>query len=129
MSGAEPVSEVRDHVRAWIDAINRHDLDAVTAGRADAVVFYDVPEPAELRGIEAYRASWQDFLGWVTRFELDDLEVVADRDVAFCHGIVRCAGKTEPTPFEVRLTLGLRKLDGQWRVTHEHHSVPAPSAS
>jgi len=41
---------------------------------------------------------------------------------------MRCAG-TEPnenkTELEFRLTIGLRKLNGQWMVTHEHHSIPA----
>jgi hypothetical protein len=26
---------------------------------------------------------------------------------------------------ESRLTMGLRKIDGCWRVVHEHHSLPA----
>ena len=26
---------------------------------------------------------------------------------------------------DFRLTVGLRKIDGQWIVTHEHHSIPA----
>jgi ketosteroid isomerase-like protein len=27
--------------------------------------------------------------------------------------------------FLFRLTIGLRKVDGDWRIAHEHHSVPA----
>jgi ketosteroid isomerase-like protein len=27
--------------------------------------------------------------------------------------------------FLFRLTVGLRKVDGDWRITHEHHSEPA----
>ena len=26
---------------------------------------------------------------------------------------------------EFRLTMGLRKIGGQWTVMHEHHSIPA----
>jgi ketosteroid isomerase-like protein len=26
---------------------------------------------------------------------------------------------------QFRLTMGLRKIDGQWRIMHEHHSLPA----
>jgi ketosteroid isomerase-like protein len=32
-------------------------------------------------------------------------------------------GKAEALDF--RLTIGLRKIDGQWMIAHEHHSVPA----
>ncbi|TAK61516.1 nuclear transport factor 2 family protein [Methylobacter sp.] len=28
-------------------------------------------------------------------------------------------------PLAFRLTIGLRKIDGQWSVVHEHHSIPA----
>jgi ketosteroid isomerase-like protein len=28
---------------------------------------------------------------------------------------------------DFRLTIGLRKINGQWIVSHEHHSVPATS--
>ncbi len=28
-------------------------------------------------------------------------------------------------PLEFRLTMGLRKIGGKWRVVHEHHSLPA----
>jgi ketosteroid isomerase-like protein len=27
--------------------------------------------------------------------------------------------------FLFRLTIGLRKVGGDWRIAHEHHSVPA----
>ncbi len=30
-----------------------------------------------------------------------------------------------PGGFQFRLTIGLCKRDGAWRIRHEHHSVPA----
>jgi ketosteroid isomerase-like protein len=52
----------------------------------------------------------------------------AGDDVAFCHGLIRCAG-TETRESEgelvVRMTVCYRKIDGQWTVVHEHHSEPA----
>ena len=126
MNAAGNTTEVRALVERWMEAIRRKDIDGVVAYHDSDVVFYDVPPPEQLRGIEAYRQSWADFLGWVTTFETDDLQVYAGEDIAFSHCIVRCAGNTEPQPFLVRLTIGLRKLDSGWVVTHEHHSVPAP---
>jgi ketosteroid isomerase-like protein len=32
-------------------------------------------------------------------------------------------GKEEQLQF--RLTMGFRKIDGHWRIVHEHHSLPA----
>ncbi len=31
-----------------------------------------------------------------------------------------------PEPLDFRLTMGLRKIAGEWVIEHEHHSVPAP---
>jgi ketosteroid isomerase-like protein len=31
--------------------------------------------------------------------------------------------------FLFRLTVGLRKIDGDWRIAREHHSVPATDLS
>ena len=45
--------------------------------------------------------------------------------MAFCHSIVTCGTKAKDGQFEVHRTIGLRKVNGDWIVTHEHHSVPA----
>jgi ketosteroid isomerase-like protein len=31
----------------------------------------------------------------------------------------------EQKGLDFRLTVGLRKIDNQWTITHEHHSIPA----
>jgi ketosteroid isomerase-like protein len=49
-----------------------------------------------------------------TAFDFRELAVTAGADVAFAVAILWCG-----------LTVGLRKVDGDWRIAHEHHSVPA----
>ena len=49
----------------------------------------------------------------------------AGADVAFAFALLRCGTpeQFERTPDQrLRLTIGLRRLDGRWTVTHEHHS-------
>ncbi|PWW21072.1 SnoaL-like protein [Geodermatophilus normandii] len=57
--------------------------------------------------------------------------MVAGDDVAFAHGLLRI-GAAGTEGFRVRLTVGLRRVEGRWLTTHEHHSLPtegeAPSA-
>ena len=50
--------------------------------------------------------------------------------VAFAVAIMWCGPDSSSNPidkdgFLFRLTVGLRKVDGSWRIAHEHHSVPA----
>ena len=60
-------------------------------------------------------------------FVFHDVEITAGKDVAFATAICRCADLSsgEKVQLEFRLTMGLRKLNGRWRIMHEHHSIPA----
>ena len=63
-------------------------------------------------------------------FELESLDVTAGDNVAFGYALLRCATleDTEARPNErLRLTIGLRREDGQWLIAHEHHSYPIRS--
>lgn len=60
-------------------------------------------------------------------FEIVSLEVVAGSDVAFAYALMRCDtadGLARNPDNRLRVTLGLRKQDGRWIITHEHHSFP-----
>ena len=61
-------------------------------------------------------------------YEVRDLAVTAGEDVAFCTSLERLTatplGSSESFTLWVRSTVGLRKVDGTWRITHEHSSTP-----
>jgi ketosteroid isomerase-like protein len=65
-----------------------------------------------------------------TAFDFQELAVTAGKEVAFAVAIMRCGPNSSSNPadkdgFQFRLTVGLHKANGQWRIAHEHHSVPA----
>ena len=92
---------------------------------------FDVPPPFQSRGIEAYRKTWDMFFSWTREpvpFDVTDISVTAGNDVAFVVAAMACAepgSDGKPKPLDFRLTVGLRKIGGQWTIVHEHHSVPA----
>jgi len=111
----------------WANAVQQCDLDGVVAQHTPDVLMFDVPENGLIRGIEEYRACWRDFFPFISNggvFEVTELEITAGSDVAFSHCIVNCGASRDDT-FPVRLTLGYRKVDGEWLIAHEHHSVTA----
>lgn len=117
-------AEIRKLLDAWVAAIRAHDLDAVVKNRGEDIVMFDVPEPLQAKGMEAYRDTWtlySDDPG-SRLFELRETKIVAGDDVAWVHAILRCTTAEEPAG---RLTMGLRKKAGRWIVEHEHHSFPA----
>jgi ketosteroid isomerase-like protein len=115
---------IRAHIEEWTEAICRGDIERVVAHRTEDIVMYDVPEPIEVTGIDAYRDTWKLFFehneAGPERFKLSDMQVIAGDDVAFAHGLLTIGGGDA----HCRLTLGLRRIDGTWKVTHEHHSIP-----
>jgi uncharacterized protein (TIGR02246 family) len=129
--GLDSGTAVRDLVRRWVDAVHAGDLDGVLADHTEDVVMFDVPPPDDgVRGIDAYRETWPPFFDWQRSgavFELLELSVTAGDDVAWAHALLRCGTEAELAARpenRLRLTLGLRREDGRWRVAHEHHSFP-----
>ena len=92
---------------------------------------FDVPPPLQSKGIEAYKKTWELFFSWSNDpvvFDIKDMNIIADSDVAFVAALMRCAGTEkngERIELEFRLTIGLRRIGDQWMVLHEHHSIPA----
>jgi uncharacterized protein (TIGR02246 family) len=129
--------QIRSLIERWATAAHAGDLPTVLADHAPEIVMFDVPPPEQgVRGLEAYRETWPGFFEWQASgavFEIESLEITAGADVAFAFALLRCG---TPAEFErdpehrLRLTIGLRKTDDRWVVTHEHHSfadaTPAP---
>jgi ketosteroid isomerase-like protein len=124
---------IRALLDAWADAVRRHDVPAILAHHAPDMVMFDLPPPLQCKGIDRYRQTWDLFFRFHrpgAAFDLQELVVAAGQDVAFAHAIMRCGPDSSSNPkdrdgFLFRLTVGLRKIDGNWCIAHEHHSVPA----
>ena len=128
---ADDTQLVRDLITRWAKAVHAGDLATVLADHATDIVMFDVPPPyAGVRGIDAYRDTWPAFFEWQQSgavFEIEELEVTTGDDVAFAWALLRCGTEKEfrdNGETRLRLTIGLRKRDGRWIVTHEHHSFP-----
>lgn len=126
---SDDTGEIRDLINRWAKAVRAGDLDTVLADHSSDIVMFDVPPPQNgIRGIDEYRKSWPQFFEWQATgatFDIVEMDISAGTDVAFAHMLLRCG---TPEDFAVdpdrrlRLTVGLRKTDGHWTVTHEHHS-------
>ena len=117
-------TQVRTIVERWAQAISAGDRPAILAHHSEDILMYDFP--ATVRGLRDYDSTWDFFFanprGPIT-FEPRDIDVTAGADVAFASCMIRCDG-TSAGPLELRLTTGLRRVDADWTITHEHHSVP-----
>jgi uncharacterized protein (TIGR02246 family) len=118
-------------IERWSQAVRDEDRAGIRADHDTDLLMFDVPPPFASRGLDAYMATWDTFYSCSEKpvsFAFHDVTVTCGHDVAFATAIGTCttigaSGAREPLEF--RLTMGLCKVDGKWRVMHEHHSVPA----
>lgn len=130
VSIADEEVKVRTLLEAWAKATREERQDDVLSGHAEDVLIYDVLPPMKYEGTEAYRKGWDEWQPDTQgegQFDLQDLVVIAGKDVAFAHCFIKCGG-TLPngTTFEdlVRATFCLTKASGSWKVAHQHVSKP-----
>ena len=122
--------QIRTLIENWAKAVNNKDIESILAHHSEDIVMYDLPEPLQTVGIAAYRTTWDLFFDWskdLGSFKILDLYVTADEHVAFCFSAMKCQGRNkngEVEELDFRLTVGLKKINNQWTVTHEHHSIP-----
>ena len=129
---ADARADIKALEERFVAAFKAKDVDAIMKAYApdQRLVVFDVVPPRQYVGPAAYRKDWQTFLdsfeGPIT-VELSDLDVGADRNLAYSHSIQRVSGtdkQGKKLDLTVRVTDVYKKTRGQWLVIHEHVSVP-----
>ena len=126
--GATAEARIRALIDDWANALRAKDAQGVMAHYAADSVTFDLAPPlvsttADAEGLRAWFSTWRDPLG----YEIRDLNITAGDDTAFCHCLSRLSGtKTDGEKAEIwfRQTLCFRKIVGEWRIAHQHESVP-----
>ena len=123
--------QIRQLIENWAAAVRRKDIDNILADHSDDFIMFDVPPPFQSVGIQAYKKTWDTFFKYTKQgvFDIQELKIFADNNIAFCIATMKCEDSTGGKGFEpldFRLTIGLRKVNNQWIIIHEHHSIPSP---
>jgi uncharacterized protein (TIGR02246 family) len=123
-------AQIREVVDRWVKAIGRKSVEDAIACLTPDVLTFDLAPPLQheglatiRRGLEAWFPTWAGPIG----LEIHDLRVTADDHVAYCTSLQRMRGtKTDGVKPDLwfRSTMCLRRIDGSWRIAHEHTSTP-----
>lgn len=125
----EQIRKLKDDL---INAIRNKDVKGVISQFAVETVMFLLAPPLQYKtgddapgetGIQEWFDSFQGAIG----YEFRELQITTDEAVAFCHSLNRIGGTRsdgEKTDIWMRETLGLRKIEGEWKITHQHQSVP-----
>ncbi|HML96449.1 MAG TPA: nuclear transport factor 2 family protein [Thermodesulfobacteriota bacterium] len=124
-------AKIKSMVKEWSEAVRKKDLDKIMAIYADDVVSFDAVEKLRFTGKDEYGKHWKacfEFCpGGESMFEPGEMTVTADGSLAFAHSLLHCGGEGPDGNFNtcwMRVTQCFRKTDGEWKIAHEHYSVP-----
>ncbi|QEL14368.1 YybH family protein [Limnoglobus roseus] len=114
-----------------MSAICAKDLDRIMSFYAADAVTFDIKPPFQLKGNAALRQMWEQCLPCFPDGSLSpvtrDVRVVAGGDVAAIHWLSQFAGWPPGHPAAemwMRGTAVYRKTGGEWKIVHDHVSVP-----
>jgi ketosteroid isomerase-like protein len=117
-------TEIKARIEAWADAVRRRDLPVILTHHDEDIVMFDVP-PVQSRDLVEHKKTWDLFFAYHQpgqAFDIEELQFCLGDTVAFAVVIMRCGSATVSSP---PVYIGLCKLDGAWRIKHQHHSVLA----
>jgi uncharacterized protein (TIGR02246 family) len=127
---ARDEAEIRELLEQWERDLTAKNLDGLVAKYAPDIVFFDAVPPFQSKGAAAYRQAWEHMLPHLPSeigVETREAGLMVSGDLAFAHCHTRLTNaKTHEsaTCGWVRVTVCFQRQQGQWRVVHEHVSVP-----
>lgn len=113
-----------------VAAIADRDGKRLMARHHTDVLAFNVLPPLRLTGtaaIEEQMHAWFDAYRDGPRYRVHDLHVDAERDLGYCAFIYHVSGTLadgNDVSMAVRATLVCKRIDGAWRIVHDHESVP-----
>jgi PhnB protein len=122
-------ARINERIDAWARDLRAKDVDGVLSHYTPDAVTFDLAPPlqhgrdAVKQGLQEWFPTWRGPIG----YEIRDLRITVGDRVAFAHSLNHLTGTRtdgEATDVWFRATVCLRRLDGEWRVAHEHASVP-----
>lgn len=128
-------AEIRQQLDKIIEGLRTKNLDTLRQVYSEDVISFDIEPPLQHVGIAAKLANWiRAFDVFETiDYELRDVTLTAGDDIAYGHAFGRLSGTLTSGPtipgMWVRVTYGLRKINGTWRITHDQVSVPLDVAT
>lgn len=110
----------------WVQALRDKDTAAVAACHTDDFLQFSLAPPLVADRERKFLQDWFDTWEGPIHYNLRDLVIEADETLAFTHSLNHLSGTQHGKKVDTwfRETKGLRKVNGEWKIAHEHQSVP-----
>jgi ketosteroid isomerase-like protein len=125
---SEHAVEIQTLLAKYESTLAKKDVDGVLSCMTSDLVTYSLAPPLIWptdggKSLQAWFNTWNGDIS----YELHDLKICAGDDIAFAHGLTHMAGTKldgDKPDLWFRQTFGLRRIGSNWRITHDHMSVP-----
>jgi len=57
-------AQIRNLVEDWARAVRSKNIGGILANHSPEILMFDVPPPAQSKGMEAYKKTWDVFFAW-----------------------------------------------------------------
>lgn len=123
--------QIREVIDSQTAALSSKDVKGAIEGYAKGNVMYTMAPPLRPPQRDEKEATgavqeWFDTWDGPLRYETDDLQVTVSGDLAFSTGLFRMIGTQQGKNVDIwyRRTLVFQRIDGEWKIVHDHQSVP-----
>ncbi|MBU3059457.1 YybH family protein [Pseudomonas indica] len=125
-------ARIRELTEQWAETVRSRDVERIMQIYADDVRAFDAVAQLQFKGKAAYKAHWQACMEQCPaqgsmQFKIDQLQVETGGDLGLAHYLCYCGGtdeKGEEQGSWMRVTVGWRRIGGEWKITHDHFSAP-----
>lgn len=113
-----------------VSGVKTKDVDQATQDYSEDVILYDIIDPLEHHGKEAVKKrlqQWLSTLAEIRNFEIRNIGIQTSETIAYCTSMNHIdAVNTNGNKLNMwwRETTCYAKLNGKWKITHAHSSVP-----
>lgn len=126
--------ELHALLESWLKCVRASDVDGITRHYTRDILAFDAVKQLQFKGVEAYASHWRDCTQICREptFEIHELSFESGGETAFGHYLAYCGGtddKGQHNASWARVTVGLRREAGQWKIAHEHFSIPFDPAT
>ncbi len=122
--------EIQQLIHKRVTAVKNRDMEKAVNCYSPDVISYDVVGKLKYIGVDAIKnrlKEWLSTLSEIVDFEIVDVKINSGSDVAFCSSLNHInATNSNGSKLDMfwRETTCYAKINGIWKITHAHSSVP-----
>jgi len=122
--------QIRQLIEDRLEAIQDRNIDQLLSAYASDAVIFDIQDHRELDRATLQK-KWEERLqpSDDLQYELEDVKIRAQQNLGFCHSVIHATGTNkagQKIDQRLQVTDGLARIDGEWKIVHEHLSTGAP---